>query len=133
VNIYIETDRYGNTWMLDRDTGRTAGRGVYADEAAAQADLDRMMSEPMYAVVMELRDDLYGYISDASKDVCGVRMRYDISGWTTNELMEECDRWSCSVERELEWEEELKESNVQAALECGAPDRATAERWMAQA
>ena len=39
-------------------------------------------------------DDLYGFISDMSKEVLGFRFRMDTSYMTFAQLEEECDYWS---------------------------------------
>lgn len=43
-------------------------------------------------------DDLYGYISDMSKEVMGFRMRIDTSRMTFAELEAEHDYWSDQAE-----------------------------------
>ena len=77
-------------------------------------------------------DELYGYISDASKDVNGCRFRMDISGMTFAELEAECDFWSNQVEQEIAAEKAYEEETLKAFMQY-APDEATARRWAEEA
>jgi hypothetical protein len=95
--------------------GVDAGRYATA-EVAAQAEAD----------------ELYGYISDASKDVNGCRFRMDISGMTFAELEAECDFWSNLVEQEIAAEKAYEEESLNAFIQY-APDMETAERWLEEA
>lgn len=87
--------------------------------------------------IAELKDDLYGYISDASKDAQGFRTRYDISDMTIEELMVEADYWEGRVIEAIE-EERAREKVAIAEFEkavantiaIGAGDRETAIRWL---
>ena len=84
-------------------------------------------------------EDLYSYISDASKDAQGVRFRMDISGMTFAELEAECDYWSNQVAIAIEEEKyyadlavaEFK-ALVARTIEMGARDEETALRWLTQ-
>jgi len=87
-----------------------------------------------------VKQDLYSYISDASKDAYGSRSRLDVSEWTIAELEAECDRLSVAVGETIDREEaehvaaEAKfEKNVANLIESGAGDRATAVRWIRDA
>jgi hypothetical protein len=77
-------------------------------------------------------DELYGYISDASKDVMGFRFRMDISGMTFAELEAECDYWEAQIRQDLEAEKAYEEATLQAFMQY-APDLETAERWAKEA
>lgn len=113
------TDFLGYTVIAD---GADAGRYATA-EVAAQVYVD----------------DLYGYISDASKEAQGFRFRVDVSGMTFAELEAECDYWSnqaaIAIEEEKEAEafavEEFK-ALVARTIELGAKDEETALRWLAE-
>lgn len=84
-------------------------------------------------------DELYQYISDASKDAQGFRHRMDITGMTFAELEAECAVWSDRVVASIEYEKEeaalaVKEFKalVQRTIEMGAGDEQTALRWLVQ-
>ena len=70
-------------------------------------------------------DELYGYISDVSKDVMGVRDRFDPTQLSFAELEAECDFWSNQLRRDADQEEQTFQSFMQYA-----PDEETARRWM---
>lgn len=84
-------------------------------------------------------DELYEYISDASKDAQGFRHRMDITGMTFAELEAECAVWSDRVVASIAYEkqeaaravEEFK-ALVQRTIEMGAGDEQTALRWLVQ-
>lgn len=89
------------------------------------------------AAMEEYRQDLYQYISDASKDAVGCRMRYDISEMTNQELEELCEYWSDRVVEAINEEAAIQaecrvefEKLVQDTINSGAGDRATAIRWL---
>lgn len=92
---------------------------------------------PVIPTIAELKDDLYGYISDASKDAQGFRTRMDISGMTIEELMVEADYWEGRVIEAIE-DERAREKEAVAEFEqlvadtinMGAGDRETAIRWL---
>lgn len=106
------TDFLGYTVIAD---GVDAGRYATA-EVAAQS----------YA------DELYGYISDASKEVLGCRFRMDISDMTFAELEAECDYWSNQIAQEIAAEKAYEEETHQVFMQY-APDEETARRWAREA
>lgn len=82
-------------------------------------------------------EDLYGYISDASKDALGYRFRMDISGLSFAELEAQCDYWSKQVEITIDQEKQESEfcvkefkALVARTIEMGAKDEETALRWI---
>jgi hypothetical protein len=87
--------------------------------------------------IAELKEELYQYISDASKDAWGFRTRMDISGMTIEQLMKEADFWEGEVVRAIK-EEKSREAYAIAEFEVliedtiamGAGDRETAIRWL---
>jgi hypothetical protein len=92
------------------------------------------------AAMDDYREGVYQYISDASKDAIGFRMRYDISLYTNEELSSLADYWSDRVceaiaEEELVQAECRKnfEELVKTTIENGAGDRETAIRWLMEA
>lgn len=102
--------------------GINAGRCVTVEDAA-----------------IAFADDLYSYISDASKEANGCRYRFDHTGMTFAQLEAECDYWSEQVEitiaEEKEWTDKAVEefkALVQQTTELGAGDEATALRWLTQ-
>lgn len=91
-------------------------------------------------IVNEYRESLYSYISDASKDAQGFRVRFDISLMTTNELVAEADYWSGRVAEAIAKEREDQaaavadfEALVKRTMAMGAGDWATAVRWLYEA
>ena len=84
-------------------------------------------------------DELYSYISDASKEANGCRYRFDHTGMTFAQLEAECDYWSAQAQITIDEEramadkavEEFK-ALVQQTIELGAGDEATALRWLTQ-
>lgn len=75
--------------------------------------------------VQSYSDELYGYISDASKEVLGVRFRFDPTQLSFAELEAECDHWDNQLRRDADQEEQTLQSFMQYA-----PDEETARRWM---
>lgn len=92
------------------------------------------------AHVIALKEDLYSFISDASKDANGSRRRLDISEYTVAELRDLADYYSeaaaaeCRrIEREERAAEARFEKTVANLIESGAGDRETAVRWIRDA
>lgn len=84
-------------------------------------------------------DELYGYISDVSKDAQGFRHRMDISGMTFAQLEAECDYWSdrakIAIEREKQYAQKCVADFVELlekTISYGANDEETALRWLIQ-
>ena len=102
--------------------GINAGRCVTVEDAAT-----------------EYAENLYSYISDASKEANGCRYRFDHAGMTFAQLEAECDYWSKQAQITIDEEraiadqvvEEFK-ALVQQTIELGAGDEATALRWLTQ-
>lgn len=74
------------------------------------------------------RDDLVQYISDSFKDLYGIRPRFEFDKWSIEELEEECDSLSASIEYEIHRDRLEMEAALGAMLEY-APDFETAQRW----
>ena len=78
------------------------------------------------------------WISDLSKEACGFRARgRDWDKMSFEELAAEVNYYSDIVKREEEEIEEIEEEKesgyeygIRVAMESGAPDRETAERWL---
>ena len=102
--------------------GINAGRCVTVEDAA-----------------IEYAENLYSYISDASKEANGCRYRFDHTGMTFAQLEAECDYWSAQAQIAIDEEramadkavEEFK-ALVQQTIELGAGDEVTALRWLTQ-
>ena len=102
--------------------GINAGRCVTVEDAA-----------------IEYADEMYSYISDASKEANGCRYRFDHTGMTFAQLEAECDYWSAQAQITIDEErtmadqvvEEFK-ALVQQTIELGAGDEVTALRWLTQ-
>ena len=102
--------------------GINAGRCVTVEDAA-----------------IEYADELYSYISDASKEANGCRYRFDHTGMTFAQLEAECDYWTAQAQIAIDEErvmadravEEFK-ALVQQTIDMGAGDEATALRWLTQ-
>ena len=85
----------------------------------------------------EYKMELYGYISDASKDAMGFRTRLDIDSMTIEQVMAAADYWEQRVIEAIE-EDKIREAECVAEFEksvadiidMGAGDRATAIRWL---
>ena len=85
-------------------------------------------------------EDIYGYISDASKDVNGCRFRFDWTHYTLIQLDMMAADWSARVfesiaedrEREVEAIAQF-EQHVNGMMDMGAADRDTALRWLRDA
>lgn len=84
-------------------------------------------------------EDLYSWISDASKDAQGFRHRMDISGMTFAELEAECEYWENQVDISIQYEKEQSDRAVKEfkalvarTIELGAKDEETALRWLTE-
>lgn len=127
-------------WWLYDDTRAVMREFCASSPEAFLAGLRRLATEPMALPVEQLRHDLYGCISDASKDAQGFRARFDISGYTTADLMRECEYWSDQAFRAIERERQEQaeavavfERRVADTIALGAGDRDTAVRWLMDA
>lgn len=86
--------------------------------------------------IQALKEDLYNFISDASKDAQGFRARIDISTKTVEDLRELASYWSEAAGHAFAEEREAQEARiadfeqeVQAMMAEGA-DRDRAIRWI---
>jgi hypothetical protein len=102
--------------------GINAGRCVTVEDAA-----------------IEYADEMYSYISDASKEANGCRYRFDHTGMTFAQLEAECDYWSAQAQIAIDEERAIADqvvkefkALVQQTIELGAGDEATALRWLTQ-
>lgn len=107
---------------------------MLSNETTMTLDLDNLSAAD------QLRWDTYSMISDVSKDLNGVRTRFDWSKWTQQALDNYLDKLQAQLDREIEEEREAErqaaiqlEKNIQTVIECGAGDRETALRWIQEA
>jgi len=71
------------------------------------------------------RDDMISYISDASKDLYGFRMRYNFSAMTDQELIDLADSYSDDLQAEFARED----AEIQRIADSVGVDAATVRRW----
>lgn len=90
--------------------------------------------------IAEFKDELYSFISDASKTANGFRTRFNYNDLTIEELMKEAAYWSDAAAYAIEEDERREAENkvefeaaIEATIANGAADRATAVRWMYEA
>lgn len=77
----------------------------------------------------KIKWDIYGMISDASKELNGCRARFDWIQFSVEELYADYESYVRMIDADLNYEENLKKANIQAMLDAGAPDEEAAERW----
>jgi hypothetical protein len=87
-----------------------------------------------------LKQDLYSFISDASKDANGSRRRLNVQDYTVVELEELADYYSEQAQFEAERQEREYvrriahfEKMITSVIENGAGNRETAIRWFRDA
>lgn len=92
------------------------------------------------AHVDTLKQDLYTYISDASKDAFGCRVRLNVAEYSIEQLEAMCEYYSNKVGEAIDREEEEHhramvrfEARVLNLIACGAGNRETAVRWIREA
>ena len=92
------------------------------------------------AHVLQLKSELYQFISDASKDAYGFRSRFDWTQRTVAELEAEADDLVVACARAFDEQEEAYhactvafEAKLLDLAACGAGDRSTALRWLRDA
>ena len=102
--------------------GINAGRCVTVEDAA-----------------IEYAEEMYSYISDASKEAIGSRYRFDHTGMTFAQLEAECDYWSAQAQTAIDEERAMADKAVedfqalvQQTIDMGAGDEVTALRWLTQ-
>lgn len=89
----------------------------------------------------QVREDLYSFISDASKDAYGSRVRFDCQQYTVVQLEMIVDEMVEAVGHAIELEKEQEAKAVhefedymdRLITQYGAADRLTALRWVWQA
>lgn len=80
------------------------------------------------------KDELIQTLWDLFKDVHGVRPRsMDYDRWSLTDLEFEVAMLQRSLEDELRWEREQEDRAINACMDAGASDIATAMRWLEDA
>ena len=80
------------------------------------------------------RDEMLQTLWDLFKDVHGVRPRgMSYEKYSVTELEWEVARLQRSLEDEIRWEREQEDRAINACMDCGASDIATAMRWLEEA
>jgi hypothetical protein len=94
----------------------TAGLGFYHEAG-------------VFTIEQKIKWDIYGMISDASKDLNGFRARFDFLQFSVEELYADYESYVRMIDADNNYEENLQKANIQAMLDAGAPDEETAARW----
>lgn len=82
----------------------------------------------------EYKHELIQTLWDLFKDVHGVRPRsMDYDRWSVTDLEWEVAMLQQSLEDDLRWEREQEDRAINACMEVGASDIATAMRWLEDA
>ena len=80
------------------------------------------------------KDELIQTLWDLFKDVHGVRPRsMDYDRWSVTDLEWEVAMLQRQLEDDLRWEREQEERAINACMDAGSPDIATAMRWLEDA
>jgi len=80
------------------------------------------------------KDELIQILWDLFKDVHGVRPRgMDYDRWSVTDLEWEVAMLQNQLEDDLRWEREQEDRAINACMEVGASDIATAMRWLEDA
>jgi len=80
------------------------------------------------------KDELIQTLWDLFKDVHGVRPRgMDYDRWSVTDLEWEVAMLQRQLEDDLRWEREQEDRAINACMDCGASDIATAMRWLEDA
>jgi len=80
------------------------------------------------------KDELMQTLWDLFKDVHGVRPRsIDYDRWSVTDLEWEVAMLQRQLEDDLRWEREQEDRAINACMDCGASDIATAMRWLEDA
>ena len=86
----------------------------------------------VFTIEEKIKWDIYGMISDASKEMYGSRMRFDWTTWSVEELYAEYKSYVRMAGDDAEYEAELLASNIKAMIEAGAQSEEQAKAWLDQ-
>lgn len=82
----------------------------------------------------DYKNELVQTLWDLFKDVHGVRPRgMDYDRWSVTDLEWEVAMLQNQLENDLRWEREQEDRAINACMEVGASDIATAMRWLEDA
>ena len=84
-----------------------------------------------FTIEDKIKWDIYGMISDASKELNGFRNRFDYTVFTVEELYAEYERYVQMAKDDRDYEENYKNAQIQAMIDAGAPSEEAAARWAA--
>jgi len=80
------------------------------------------------------KDELIQTLWDLFKDVHGIRPRgMDYDRWSLTDLEWEVAMLQQSLDDDLRWEREQEDRAINACMDSGASDIATAMRWLEEA
>ena len=82
----------------------------------------------VFTIEDKIKWDIYGMISDASKELNGCRARFDWIQFSVEELYADYESYVRMIDADHIYEENLKKANIQAMLDAGAPNAEPAER-----
>ncbi len=85
----------------------------------------------VFTIEQKIKWDIYGMISDASKELNGFRNRFDFLQFSVEELYAEYERYVQWIQDDINAEENYNKGQIQAMLDAGAPNEETAARWAA--
>jgi len=82
----------------------------------------------------DYKNELIQILWDLFKDVHGVRPRgMAYEQWLVADLEWEIAMLQRQLEADLRWQREQEDRAINACMDCGAPDIATAMRWLEDA
>lgn len=86
----------------------------------------------VFTIEQKIKWDIYGMISDVSKEFLGSRTRFDWTTWSVEDLYAEYKSYIRALGQDAEYEAELLDSNIKAMIEAGAHDEEQAKSWLDQ-
>jgi hypothetical protein len=83
-------------------------------------------------IEQKIKWDIYGMISDISKEMYGSRMRFDWSLMSVEELYAEYNSFVRMMGQDADYEAECLAANIKAMMEAGAESEEQAKAWLDQ-
>ena len=83
----------------------------------------------VFTIEDKIKWDIYGMISDASKELNGCRARFDFLQSSVEELYADYERYVQWIEDDANYEQNREAELIQGLIDHGAPDEETAKRW----
>ena len=87
----------------------------------------------VFTIEDKIKWDLYGMISDASKEVYGSRMRFDFLQYSVEELSSMYDSYVDQLLGAQDERHSQYEANIKAMMQAGATSEEQAKAWLADA